>query len=334
MPNNILITPGSASIQFSGSAANTIRLQVEDSGSIAFYGNSGSLFGITDSLSGSLMSVNDISGLPILEVFSDDRIVMGTFNKNTLVVTGSRIGIGKSAPTSLLDISGSVTITGSITYNSGGVTGSLFGTSSWASNAISSSFATTASAAKSITFTPSTASFATSASYALSASFAPGGGGSGNGFPFSGSAIITGSLIISSSGINVIGNGITGSLTSGSVTNITELSMLVSGTIPANGTTSVTLNLNTANYFTVSGSGTGTVTWAVTNTPPVGRVQTFVIEYTNGGIKTNNWFTNTRWPAGSAPSLTSASANPDMLSFTTDDTGSNWRGLLLQRGSA
>ncbi len=91
MPNNILITPGSASIQFSGSAANTIRLQVEQSGSIAFYGNSGSLFGITDSLSGSLMSVNDISGLPILEVFSDDRIVMGTFNRNTLVVTGSEV---------------------------------------------------------------------------------------------------------------------------------------------------------------------------------------------------------------------------------------------------
>jgi hypothetical protein len=61
------------------------------------------------------MSVNDISGLPILEVFSDDRIVAGTFNTNTLVVTGSRIGIGKSAPTTLLDISGSgVTLTGSM----------------------------------------------------------------------------------------------------------------------------------------------------------------------------------------------------------------------------
>lgn len=91
MPNNILITPGSASIQFSGSGANTIRLQVEPSGSVAFYGASGSLFGITDVLSGSLMSVNDISGLPILEVFSDDKVVMGTFNKNTLVVSGSEV---------------------------------------------------------------------------------------------------------------------------------------------------------------------------------------------------------------------------------------------------
>lgn len=120
MPNNILITPGSASIQFSGSAANTIRLQVEQSGSIAFYGASGSLFGITDQLSGSLMSVNDISGLPILEVFSDDRVVMGSFNRNTLVVTGSRIGVDKAVPQADLDITGSVFITGSLT-----VTGSV-----------------------------------------------------------------------------------------------------------------------------------------------------------------------------------------------------------------
>lgn len=138
MPNNILITPGSASIEFSGSAANTIRLQVEASGSVAFYGNSGSLFGIADSLSGSLMSVNDISGLPILEVFSDDRVIMGSLNKNTLVVTGSRIGIGKNNPTVALDVSGSLVV-------SDGITGSLFGTSSWASDAISSSYAVSAS---------------------------------------------------------------------------------------------------------------------------------------------------------------------------------------------
>lgn len=110
MPNNILITPGSASIQFSGSGANTIRLQVEQSGSVAFYGGSGSLFSITDVLSGSLMSVNDVSGLPILEVFSDDKVVMGTYNQNTLVVTGSRVGIGVSIPTSTskLHVSGAI----------------------------------------------------------------------------------------------------------------------------------------------------------------------------------------------------------------------------------
>jgi hypothetical protein len=144
MANNILITPASSSIQFSGSADNTIRLQVEDSGSVAFYGNSGSLFGISDSLSGSLMSVNDISGFPILEVTSDDTVTMGTFNQNALVVTGSLVGVSTATPTKELTISGSIsasavltlqsqdplpsdiTITGSIAVSSSGATEKLY----------------------------------------------------------------------------------------------------------------------------------------------------------------------------------------------------------------
>jgi hypothetical protein len=56
------------------------------------------------------MSVNDISGIPILEVFSDDRVVMGTFNSNALVVTGSNVGIGLSVPSSSLHIAGTTTL--------------------------------------------------------------------------------------------------------------------------------------------------------------------------------------------------------------------------------
>jgi hypothetical protein len=132
---------------------------------------------------------------------------------------------------------------------------------------------------------------------------------------------------------NISASGYSGSFT-GPIVNIPEMSMAVSGTIPANGTVGVQLNLNTANYFAVSASGTGTVTWTLINPPATGRAQTFIIEYTNGGVKTNSWFTNTRWPGGVAPSLTSASANPDLLGFVTDDAGANWRGVLLQRGSA
>lgn len=161
-----------------------------------------------------------------------------------------------------------------------------------------------------------------------------GGSGTGAGFPFSGSAVITGSMLISSSGLTLVGTGMTGSLFSGSLMNITEISLTTSGTIAANGTTTITLDLNRSNFFTVSASAAGTVTWQIANPPLTGRAQSLVIEYTNGGIKTNNWFTNTRWPGGIAPTLTSASVNPDMLSFTTDDAGTNWRGVLLQRGSA
>jgi hypothetical protein len=61
------------------------------------YGSSGQLFNINDSLSGSLFSVNDISGLPILEAFSDNTVLLGNYlapvlnttNKVTTTNSGS-----------------------------------------------------------------------------------------------------------------------------------------------------------------------------------------------------------------------------------------------------
>jgi hypothetical protein len=50
-------------------------------------GSYGELFSITDSLSGSLFSVNDISGLPILEVFDDNTTLMGSFLAPSLNTT-------------------------------------------------------------------------------------------------------------------------------------------------------------------------------------------------------------------------------------------------------
>lgn len=118
MPDIIIIpnknTTSNPRILFSGSASSSIRLEVLPDGSISFIGSSGSLFGISDNLSGSLSSVNDISGLPIFEVFSDDRVVMGRYNANALVVSGSQVGIGKNPANGTLDISGSVAISGSL----------------------------------------------------------------------------------------------------------------------------------------------------------------------------------------------------------------------------
>jgi hypothetical protein len=54
-------------------------------------GQSGQLFSVTDSLVGVLMSVNDISGLPILEVSSDNTVKMGTFGLEGLIVSGSTV---------------------------------------------------------------------------------------------------------------------------------------------------------------------------------------------------------------------------------------------------
>jgi hypothetical protein len=88
-----------------------------------------------------------------------------------MAITGSRVGIGKTGSLSAtLDVSGSAIVTGSLRVSQG-ITGSLFGT----------------------------ASQATSASYSLTASFAlNAGGGGGSGFPFEGTALITGSIVLTS----------------------------------------------------------------------------------------------------------------------------------------
>jgi hypothetical protein len=126
-------TSSNAAIVFSGSLSSSIRLEALQDGTVAFIGSNGVLLGVADSLSGSLFAVNDISGFPILEVFSDDKVVMGAYNQNVLVITGSDIGIGKANPNLafILDVSGSVAITGSLNV-SRGITGSLFGTASYA----------------------------------------------------------------------------------------------------------------------------------------------------------------------------------------------------------
>ena len=83
-------------------------LIVQGSGStiLDILGSQGELFSVTDSLSGSLFSVNDISGIPIMEVFSDNTIKMGTFNQEAIIVSGSRTGMGIATPQAKLHISG------------------------------------------------------------------------------------------------------------------------------------------------------------------------------------------------------------------------------------
>jgi cytoskeletal protein CcmA (bactofilin family) len=92
-------------------------LVVNGSGSVLLdvQGSQGQLFSITDSLSGSLFAVKDISGMPVMEAFSDNTVRMGQFGQRALYVSQSRVGIGKeTALNANLDISGSATVTGSL----------------------------------------------------------------------------------------------------------------------------------------------------------------------------------------------------------------------------
>jgi hypothetical protein len=89
--NDIFIVPSQSLMQFSGSNGNTITLQVEPSGAVNFVGTTGSILKIMDNLSGSLFSVNNISGLSILEVFSNNQVKIGNPANYALVISGSNV---------------------------------------------------------------------------------------------------------------------------------------------------------------------------------------------------------------------------------------------------
>jgi hypothetical protein len=88
-------------------------LQVLQNGTVAFAGTAGQLFSISDSLSGTLMAVTDVAGLPILEVFDSDMVVAGSFGTNALVVSGSGIALG----TNWIDPNRALFISGNTRYN-------------------------------------------------------------------------------------------------------------------------------------------------------------------------------------------------------------------------
>jgi hypothetical protein len=114
---NIVITPNIGSgtddpkITFSG-ANNTVntditlRVYPTSNGTLSFEGSAGQLFSVTNDLTGVIFSVNDISGIPSLEIDANGRVSMAQFSGN--------VGIGTASPTYKLDVSGDMRVTGNV----------------------------------------------------------------------------------------------------------------------------------------------------------------------------------------------------------------------------
>ena len=105
---NILITPQTSqttdpSIVFSSGATggDDVTLFVTDDGTIttlSIEGSAGQLFSVSNDLTGVIFSVNDVSGIPSLEVNADGTISLAEFD--------GEVGIGTAAPTEMLHIEG------------------------------------------------------------------------------------------------------------------------------------------------------------------------------------------------------------------------------------
>jgi hypothetical protein len=118
---NILITTSKNQtsqprIDFVGGDNTPVSINVDDDGSLIFSGAAGQLFAITNDLSGTIFSVNDISGVPSLEVTSDGAVRIAPYTPTTNPVL---VGRGTSIPGSSaqLQVEGGIHVGGTSGYS-------------------------------------------------------------------------------------------------------------------------------------------------------------------------------------------------------------------------
>ena len=96
------------------SPTNTITASMLTSGTLSFSGSAGQLFSITDDLSGTIFAVNDVSGIPAIEVDDDGTIRFAESFGNVLIGTNVDDGTNKLQVTGNVKITGDLSVTGSI----------------------------------------------------------------------------------------------------------------------------------------------------------------------------------------------------------------------------
>lgn len=207
-------------------------------------------------------------------------------------------------------LTGSYGLTGSLQATS--FTGSLQGsatTASYVLNAVSSSFATTAS-------------------YVLG-----GGGGAsvtnpGNNYLITSDGTAGG--LVGETNLNFDGTifNVTGSAFISATTRLTdveerELTILIGGS-----PSSLSLDLSQANVFEVTVNA-GVSSFTILNPPATDYAGSFTLITTGNGFTYPwNWGSAVTWSGGSAPSVTSTNGKRDIYGFISTNQGVNWYGFI------
>ena len=101
-----------------GTIIEIIPYDTQNSGTLSFEASAGQLFSITNNLTtGSIFSVNDISGIPSIDVDADGTVLVAPYS------TTEKVGIGTTNPQYKLHVIGNVEITGTLTNNGSSVGG-------------------------------------------------------------------------------------------------------------------------------------------------------------------------------------------------------------------
>jgi hypothetical protein len=130
---------------------------------------------------------------------------------------------------------------------------------------------------------------------------------------------VTGTLPVANGGTGTTTSTGSGSVVLATTPTVTALREVQTAVSASN------IDLSAGNYFSKTISGTTTFT--VSNVPSSGTVASFILDMTNGGSATVNFWSGVKWSYGTAPPFTASGR--DVLGFFTYDGGTTWTGLLL-----
>lgn len=120
---NIVITPNigqtaDPKIAYSGAnasvGAQTITMYVypDNSGTLSWEGSAGQLLSVTNTLTGTIFAVNDVSGIPSITVQDTGQVTIAPYTGNVI------IGSTTDANTAKVQVTGDIRATGNLYYNS------------------------------------------------------------------------------------------------------------------------------------------------------------------------------------------------------------------------
>lgn len=118
-------TAGDPTIEFTGSGNNPTRIKALSDGSLRFEGNAGTLFEITNSITGTLFAANDVSGIPGIDLNDLGLVRLAPFDGQVLIgQTAASSASGANSATDILQIDGNCFINGNAFFQ-GTVTASV-----------------------------------------------------------------------------------------------------------------------------------------------------------------------------------------------------------------
>jgi hypothetical protein len=304
---NILVTPNISNtadpvIQFAGgnTSANTdifLRVYPTSNGTVSFEGSAGQLFSIVNDMSNVIFAVTDISGIPVIQAYANSQLQIyanGTLGTDGQVLTTNGTFLSWTTPAAAVNVAAQFSWTNTHSFAANLTIANtaelVISTNAGivANGSLGTNGQVLTSNGTTVYWSTAAAGVNTAAQFSWT-----------NTHSFAANVSMTGWLDVES----VVETDATPSISAGTLT----------------------LDLNTAQVFDVSLNANIT-TLTINNVPATAsKVVSFTLVLTaDGTARTVAWPAAFRFPANTAPTITSTLNKRDIFVFFTTDNGTSW----------